>query len=99
MLSTLRALAEWLAGTELSNTIQNVSWIIPTVQTVHIVCVAIVVSATFLVSLRVLGVFYSSQPIAALSSRFLPLCPSRISLPIRASCTAVSAPSFCLIAD
>jgi hypothetical protein len=72
MLSTLRAFAEWLAETDLSNTIQNVSWIIPTVQTVHIVCVAIVISATFLVSLRVLGVFGRLWPIAALSSRFLP---------------------------
>jgi hypothetical protein len=72
MSSTLHSLAEWLAATAVSNTIQNVSWIIPTVQTVHIVCVAIVISATFLVSLRILGVFDRAQPIAALSSRFLP---------------------------
>jgi uncharacterized membrane protein len=72
MLSNLRALADWLAVTELSNVIQNVSWIIPTVQTIHIVCVAIVISATFLVSLRVLGIFDRSQTIGALSHRFLP---------------------------
>jgi hypothetical protein len=72
MLSTLRIFAEWLAATHASTVIQNVSWIIPTVQTVHIVCVAIVVTATFLVSLRVLGVFDRSQPIVALSHRFLP---------------------------
>jgi uncharacterized membrane protein len=72
MLSLLRNFAEWLAGTQLSTVIQNESWIIPTVQTVHIVCVAIVISATFLVSLRVLGIFDRSQPIAALAHRFLP---------------------------
>jgi uncharacterized membrane protein len=72
MLSTLRAFADWLALTELSTVIQNTSWIIPTVQTIHIVCVAIVISATFLVSLRILGVFDRSQTIAALSHRFLP---------------------------
>jgi hypothetical protein len=72
MLSTLRAFGDWLAGTRASDTIQNVSWIIPTVQTVHIVCIAIVISATFLVSLRVLGVFDRAQPLAMLSSRFLP---------------------------
>jgi len=71
MLSTLRTFAEWLQTTPLSETIQNVSWIIPSIQTVHIVCVAIVISATFLVSLRVLGVFDTSEPIAALSRRFL----------------------------
>jgi hypothetical protein len=72
MLSTLHAFADWLAGTRLSAVIQNESWIIPTVQTVHIVCVAIVISATFLVSLRILGVFDRSETLGALSQRFLP---------------------------
>lgn len=72
MLSSLRAFADWLALTQASTVIQNVSWIIPTVQTVHIVCVAIVISATFLVSLRILGIFDRSQTIASLSHRFLP---------------------------
>jgi hypothetical protein len=71
MLSTLRVFGDWLAMTSLSATIQNVSWIIPTVQTIHIVCVAIVISAAFLVDLRILGVFSRSQPLAALSHRFL----------------------------
>ena len=72
MLSDLHAFTDWLAGTPLSTTIQNVSWIIPTVQTVHIVCVAIVIAAVFLVDLRILGVFARGQPVAALSHRFLP---------------------------
>jgi len=71
MLSTFRNFSDWLASTELSSVIQSVSWVIPTIQTIHIVCVAIVISATFLVSLRVLGVFDTSEPIAALSRRFL----------------------------
>src|SRR5262245_40810030 len=71
MLSILHALADWLAALPLSATIQRVSWVIPTVQTVHIICVAIVISATFLVDLRILGVFAGSQTIAALSQRFL----------------------------
>ena len=37
MLAELHNFAEWLATTAMSNTIQNVSWIIPTVQTVHII--------------------------------------------------------------
>jgi len=71
MLATLHAFGEWLAGTPLSNTIQNVSWIIPTVQTLHIVCVAIVISGVFLVDMRILGVFAPSQSLASLSERFL----------------------------
>ena len=71
MLATLHRFGEWLAGTPLSNTIQNVSWIIPTIQTIHIICVAIVISATFLVDLRILGMFARSQTLASLSDRFL----------------------------
>jgi len=71
MLATLHNFGEWLASTSLSNTIQNVTWIIPTVQTVHIVCVAIVISAVFLVDMRILGVFAPSQSLASLSQRFL----------------------------
>lgn len=71
MLSTLRVFAEWLQTTPLSETIQNVSWIIPTIQTIHILCVAVLVTATFFVDLRILGVFSRSQPVAALASRFL----------------------------
>jgi hypothetical protein len=71
MLSTLRVFSEWLATTGLSATIQNVSWIIPTVQTVHIVCVAVVITAVFLVDMRILGIFARGQSLAALSHRFL----------------------------
>lgn len=71
MLSTLRDFSDWLAATPLSTVIQNVSWIIPSIQTIHIVCVALVISATFLVSLRILGLFDTSEPVAALSRRFL----------------------------
>lgn len=71
MLSTLRAFADWLQTTPLSETIQNVSWVIPTIQTIHILCVALVVTATFFVDLRILGIFSRSQTVAALASRFL----------------------------
>ncbi len=71
MIPTLHRFGEWLAGTALSMTIQDVSWIIPTVQTVHIVCVAIVISSVFLVDLRLLGIFARAQPLAALAGRFL----------------------------
>ena len=72
MLATMHAFIDWLANTEMSSVIQNVTWIIPTVQTVHIICVGIVISAVFLVDMRILGVFARTQPLASLSHRFLP---------------------------
>ena len=68
----LHAFAEWLGATPLSLTIQNTAWIIPSVQSVHIFCIAIVISAVFMVDLRLLGVIGRGQPTAAYSARYLP---------------------------
>lgn len=71
MLSTLRALSDWLSATPLSLTIQNVTWVIPLVQTIHILCVAAVFSAVLMVDLRLLGLVQRSQPLPSVTSRFL----------------------------
>jgi hypothetical protein len=68
---TLHGFAEWLGQTPVSQVIQNVSWIIPSVQSIHILCIAIVISAVFMVDLRLLGVIGRDQPTAAYTSRFL----------------------------
>ena len=61
-----------LADTPLSLTIQNVSWIIPTVQSIHILSIAIVISSVFMVDLRLLNVLGRGRPTAAYTARFLP---------------------------
>ena len=71
MLSTLRTLGEWLATTPMSLTIQNVTWIIPLVQTIHILCVAAVFSSVLMVDLRLLGLVQRTQPLPSVTSRFL----------------------------
>jgi len=70
-LETLRQFEHWLAATSLSSVIQNVSWIIPATQAIHILCVALVMAAVFIVDLRILGVLGRSQTLAALSQRYL----------------------------
>lgn len=72
MISALHALGERVANTALSLTIREAAWIVPAVQTIHIVCVAIVISAVFLVDLRILGAFAPAQPLASVARRFLP---------------------------
>ncbi len=68
---TLHGFAEWLGQTPISQVVQNVSWIIPSVQSIHILSIAIVISAVFMVDLRLLGVIGRDQPTAAYTSRFL----------------------------
>lgn len=71
MLETIRHFGDWLAATPLSATIQNITWIIPAVQTIHILCVALVMAAVFIVDLRILGVLARTQALAVLTYRYL----------------------------
>lgn len=69
---SVQAFSDWLSATPLSLRIQTVSWIIPTVQTMHILSIAVVMSSAAMVDLRVLGVLSRSEPLAGVSRRFLP---------------------------
>jgi uncharacterized membrane protein SirB2 len=68
----IQSFCDWLSNTSLSLIIQTVMWIIPTVQTVHILCVAIVMSSMAMLDLRLIGVAGRRQTIAQMVSRFVP---------------------------
>jgi hypothetical protein len=68
----LTGFSKWLAATSLSHTIQTVTWIIPTLQTIHILCVAIVFSSAVLVDLRIFRLFERDEPLREVTRRFLP---------------------------
>jgi len=68
----LKQFCDWLAATALSHTIQAVSWIIPTVQTIHILSVAVLFTAAVLVDLRVWRLLDRDVPVADVARRFLP---------------------------
>jgi hypothetical protein len=69
---TLIGFSQWLAATSLSHTIQTVTWIIPTLQTIHILCVAIAFSSAVLVDLRIFRLFERDEPLREVTRRFLP---------------------------
>jgi hypothetical protein len=71
-LQSLDPFCNWLAATSVSQTIQAVEWIIPAVQTVHILAVSAVVTAAMIIDLRLLGIGGRDQPVAAVARRFLP---------------------------
>jgi len=62
----------WLDQTTMSQIIQIKSWIIPTVQTVHILAIAVVATSALMVDLRVIGVIGRDQSPARIGRRFLP---------------------------
>ncbi len=62
----------WLAATPLSLQIQSLEWIIPAVQTVHILCIAAVMSSVLMIDLRLLGLGARDQTVKSVATRFLP---------------------------
>ncbi len=68
----IQSFCDWLSSTALSLTIQTVRWIIPAVQTVHILCVSIVMSSMAMLDLRLLGVAGTNQAVSRMVSRFVP---------------------------
>jgi uncharacterized protein DUF6644 len=71
-MTSVQEFSDWLAATPLSMQIKTVDWIIPTVQTIHILSISIVMSSVAMVYLRVLGLLSRAQPLAAVAYRFVP---------------------------
>jgi len=63
----------WLEQTDLSQTIQSTPWIVPAVQTVHILAIATVLGAILMLNLRLLRLAGVDQSVERQSQRFLPV--------------------------
>jgi hypothetical protein len=68
----LSEFCKWLAATPLSHAIQTAGWIIPTLQTIHILSVAVVFSSAILVDLRIWRLLERDVPLPDVARRFLP---------------------------
>ena len=96
----LSDLSKWLAATSLSHTIQTTTWIIPTLQTIHILCVAALFSSAVLVDLRVWRLTQRDVPLSDVGRRFLPLIwPVVIVLLLTGSLLIVGEPRRSLLND
>lgn len=63
----------WIGQTQLNQWLQVTKWVVPTVQTIHILTIAVVASSVLMIDLRLIGVFWADRPVKDVSSRFLPL--------------------------
>jgi hypothetical protein len=70
---SLNDVCGWIDQTALSQAIQVTKWVVPLVQTVHILAIAVVASSVFMIDLRLIGMFWADRPMKDVSSRFLPL--------------------------
>ncbi|MGH8149965.1 MAG: DUF6644 family protein [Steroidobacteraceae bacterium] len=62
----------WLSNTAFSMVIQDKFWIIPAVQTVHILAIATVMASIVMVDFRLLGVLGRGESLPDVAHRFLP---------------------------
>lgn len=62
----------WVVETPLSLFVQTNLWVIPTLQTLHILCIAVVIAAAAMLNLRLLGLIMRDEPLTAIVRRFLP---------------------------
>ena len=73
MLRSVASFCSWLELTAPSRMLQSIEWIVPAVQTIHILGIAAVMGATLFLNLRLLGVTGRDVPPARVSSRFSPV--------------------------
>src|SRR3954447_3013375 len=72
-MKSIDALCWWLEHTALSQTIQSVDWIVPAIQTIHILAITVVAASALMIDLRLIGIFSADRPLQEVSARFLPL--------------------------
>jgi hypothetical protein len=68
----VRGFAGWLAATPLSRTFQDVLWIVPVSQSIHIMALAVVFSAALMINLRLLGLGASGRSVSQLAASLVP---------------------------
>lgn len=64
--------ADWLASTALSETIVTNLWMIPAIQSAHIVAIGFLVGALLMLDMRILGVLSKDQTITQVNNRYAP---------------------------
>src|SRR5262245_28031242 len=63
---------QWLSQSSFSLAIQTHEWVIPTVQSIHIVAIGVVLTSVFMIDLRVLGWAGRDQSLLETTGRFGP---------------------------
>lgn len=72
MLESVTRFCNWLADTPVSIWLQSTEWVIPAVQSVHIMAIAMVISSVLMLNLRLLGALRPLYSPATVVRRFSP---------------------------
>ena len=68
----MREYLDWLSSNPFSLALSDAGWVVPVVQMIHIVSIAVLVSSVLMIDLRVMGWTARSQPLITTVTRFRP---------------------------
>lgn len=69
---SLAAFGEWLYATPVATAIRDTTWVIPNLQSIHILAIAVVIGSALVTELRLAGVLATDRPVGEVLGRFLP---------------------------
>lgn len=68
----IQSFGEWLYDTPLSTTFREITWVIPAVQSVHILAIAVVIGSALVLELRLAGLIATDEAPGNVVRRYLP---------------------------
>jgi hypothetical protein len=68
----IKEFCDWLSATNVSVAFQSANWFVPTVQTVHIISIAILLTSVYVVSFRLIGLTRGGQSLAVVTAKSTP---------------------------
>ena len=71
-METLTAISDWLAATGLSVWLASQVWAVPTLQSVHILAIGIVLASVAMLDVRLAGLIGRDQPLRGAALRYYP---------------------------
>lgn len=73
MVGNVAAFSHWLSDTTLSGSLGSHEWVVPAVQTVHILAIAVIITSSAMLDVRLAGWLDRHQSLRVAAARFLPL--------------------------
>jgi len=68
----MQSTIQWLLATNLSHRLQDTSWAIPTIQSIHLLAIAALIGSAVAIDLRLAGLFACDVPFSRLFHRYAP---------------------------
>lgn len=69
---TVKAFCDWLSATSASQWIQSTFWVVPSVQSVHILALSVVLASMLMLDLRMMGLAGKRHSVDDTARRFIP---------------------------